>query len=161
MSHFALNVLLAIVWMFLRARFTLATLIAGLCIGFLSIVILQFSQQQNDYARSMVALWRLTAFFLLDLIRANLVLARDILRPSPRFDPAIVHYPITKMSPLSTAILTKLISLTPGTLIVDTEEDGRAAYIHALYAHDPDDIGKHIDRLARLIRNMQPENEDM
>lgn len=161
MSHFALNILLAIVWMFLRGRFTLATLIAGLGIGFLSMVILQFSQRRSDYARSMIALCRLTAFFLMDLIRANLVLARDILRPSPQFDPALLHYKMTDLSPLSAAVLMNLISLTPGTLIVDTEDDGRAVYIHALHAHDPNDVGRHIDRFAFLIRRMQPKNEDM
>lgn len=98
------------------------------------------------------SLIHLLIFFLQDLIRSNLVLARDILRPNPRFEPALLRIAITDLSPISTVVLTNLISLTPGTLTVDVEDDGQAIYVHGLYAQAPDDVRRQICTMETLIR---------
>jgi multicomponent Na+:H+ antiporter subunit E len=143
---------LAIVWMLIQANFSSRSLLVGIFIGFLSITILELVQGRHDYARWVGALLRLALFFLLDLIRCNVILARDILRPIPHFEPALLRIEMTDLSPVSTVVLTNLITLTPGTLTVDAEDDGRVIYVHTLYAQDPDDVRKRIDVLASLIR---------
>jgi multicomponent Na+:H+ antiporter subunit E len=151
MSSLALNVFLAIVWMLVQASFSSWSLLIGLFFGFLSITIVELVQGRRDYVLWVNALLRLTLFFLVDLIRSNIILARDILRPVPRFEPALLRIAITDLSPVSTVVLTNLISLTPGTLTIDAEEDGRVIYVHALYARVPDDVRKRIAVLGNLI----------
>ena len=154
MSNLALNVLLAIVWMLIEANFSSWSLLEGLCLGFLAIIILELAQTKPTYARWVKSLIHLSIFFLVDLIRSNIILARDILRPTPRFEPALLRIAVTELSPISTVVLTNLISLTPGTLTVDVEDNGRAIYVHALYAEVPEEVRKRICVLENLIRRV-------
>ncbi|MDI1483618.1 Na+/H+ antiporter subunit E [Polyangium sp. y55x31] len=152
MSALALNLLLAIVWMFIQASFSLRSLAVGFGIGFLAITFLQRLRGSHVYFLTAVWVVRLFAFFVIDLVRSNLTLARDILRPVPAFLPALVRFEVSDLSPVETALLANLVSLTPGTLTVDAEDDGSAIYVHALYGGDPDGVRRRIGRLARMIR---------
>jgi len=164
MSNLALNVLLALVWMLIDESFSSRTLLEGLLLGFFSITILEHIRAKHTYAPWVKSLVHLSISFAVDLIRSNIILARDILRPTPRFEPALLRIAILDLSPISTVVLTNLLSLTPGTLTVDTEDDGRVIYVHALYAQDPDDVRRRIRALETLIhrvavRQLPPKGE--
>lgn len=152
MSALALNLLLAVVWMFIQASFSLRSLIVGFGIGFVAIAFVQWLRGSRAYADTSASVVRLLAFFLADLVRSNLTLARDILRPVPTFAPALVRFEVVDLSPVETALLANLVSLTPGTLTVDAEEDGHAIYVHSLYADDPATVCRRIGRLSTMIR---------
>ncbi|TKD08633.1 Na+/H+ antiporter subunit E [Polyangium fumosum] len=152
MSALALNLLLAVVWMFIQATFSLRSLIIGFGIGFVVIAFVQRLRGSHAYARTAASIVRLFAFFLADLVRSNLTLARDILRPVPAFVPALVRFEVADLSPVETALLANLVSLTPGTLTVDAEDDGSALYVHALYGGDPEGVRRRIGQLAGMIR---------
>lgn len=57
------------------------------------------------------------------LIRANLDMARRVLSPSLPIRPAIVHVKTSLRSDLGRLVLANSITLTPGTLTVDVEDD--------------------------------------
>ncbi|MCU7796916.1 MAG: Na+/H+ antiporter subunit E [Candidatus Thiodiazotropha sp. (ex Semelilucina semeliformis)] len=61
--------------------------------------------------------------FLVELIRANLDMARRVLTPSLPLQPALVEVKTELQSPLGRLILANSITLTPGTLTVDVLED--------------------------------------
>lgn len=147
-----LNLLLAVVWMFVQANFSLRGLLVGYVIGFGAIAFVQRLRGSHAYVLTTVFFVQLTVYFLADLVRSSVGLARDILRKVPDFAPALVRFEVADLSPIETALLANLISLTPGTLTVDAEEDGRALYVHSLYAHEPAAITQQIERLSRMIR---------
>ena len=61
--------------------------------------------------------------FFIALIRANLDMARRVLSPSLPLDPAVVEVKTTLKSPLGRLILANSITLTPGTLTVDVQNE--------------------------------------
>lgn len=71
-----------------------------------------------------------------DIVVANLQVALLILGPERRLRPAFVRIPLDTTDPISTAILAGIITLTPGTLSVDTLDDGRTLLVHALDVTD-------------------------
>ena len=76
--------------------------------------------------------------------------ARDVLSPHPNFHPIILRVPVTLTSPIKRFFLANLISMTPGTVTVGEEEEGKILVVHSLYgAEDPD----------ALIREIQQNNE--
>jgi multicomponent Na+:H+ antiporter subunit E len=152
MSTLASNLLLAVVWMFIQASFSMRSLTVGFGIGFVAIALVQRFRGSSQYALTAAWVVYLFAFFLADLVRSNLTLARDILRSVPGFVPAIVCFEVSDLSPVETALLANLVSLTPGTLTIDTDDDGSAIYVHSLYADDPADVRRRIGRLASMIR---------
>jgi len=152
MSPLAWNLLLAVVWMFVRASFSLHDLVVGFVIGAIAIAVAERLRGSNDRVLEAIGIVRLAAFFAVDLVRSNLILARDILRPTPSFSPALVRCEVHDLSPAATALLGNMISLTPGTLTVDIEDDGSAIYVHSLYADDPAVARLRIERLGDMIR---------
>ena len=160
MNNIALNLLLGIVWMFLQASFSLSSFSIGLVIGFLALAILERAQGKRDYVHRVGSVFALAGFFLFDLVKSNVLLARDILRPTPSFEPALLSFAVVDLSPAATVLLTNLISLTPGTLTIDAEEGGRVIYVHSLYARDPDAVRQRIDRLATMIRRTTASHQD-
>lgn len=153
MSTAAVNLLLAVIWILLQADFSLAGLLTGLAVGFFAIAL----AREGAYARSFIALVRLFARFAWELLVANLTLARDILRPSPAFQPGLVRIDVENLGESGSALLANLISLTPGTLTVDMGEHGQPIYVHTLYASDPAEVRRQILRLAARIRAVSGE----
>jgi multicomponent Na+:H+ antiporter subunit E len=79
-------------------------------------------------------------FYLLEMIRSNLRVAYDILTPRHRMKPGIIAIPLEKASPLETVLLSNLITMTPGTLLLDLSEDGRTMYVHAMYIDNQEEL---------------------
>jgi len=53
------------------------------------------------------------------------------------------------------AVLSDLVTLTPGTLSLDVENDGRTLLVHVLGADDPQRVRREIkDGLARRVRRL-------
>lgn len=79
------------------------------------------------------ALFMLFLYFMAELWKSNLRVAVDVLRPHPKFSPALVAVPLCLKKNWSIALLANLVTLTPGTLSLDLSEDRRTLYIHTLY----------------------------
>jgi multicomponent Na+:H+ antiporter subunit E len=66
--------------------------------------------------------------FITELIKSNLDVAFRVLHPTLPINPGIVKVKTTLTSPLGRIILANAITLTPGTLTVETDND--TFYIH-------------------------------
>lgn len=75
-------------------------------------------------------------FFLAELVKANLHIARVVLTPSLPISPAIVKVRTRLQSPMGRLLLANSITLTPGTLTV--EINGEWLYIHWVNAEATD-----------------------
>lgn len=151
MSNLALNLLLALTWMFLNGDVSLHGLLVGVFLGFLSIAFSQHVPRKARHVRAVRGSIRLLVSFLKELVLANLQLARDVLRPELPFHPRHLRLDVRDLGRTQTVLLANLISLTPGTITVDAEEDGSALYVHTLYAADPEAVQAQMRWLADLI----------
>ena len=85
-------------------------------------------------------LWRLPLLVLWAagaITTASLQVARDIIAPSAKLKPGIVIVPVYLRTPTQLAVWVSLINLTPGTLTIDVSDDLDEAWVHSLYASDP------------------------
>jgi multicomponent Na+:H+ antiporter subunit E len=151
MNYLALNLLLAIVWMFLYGDFSTGNLVVGFLVGLIGIAFSRPVLGSRRYVRSVLGVVHLTVEFVRELVVANIHLARDILRPVPPFRPGFIRFDIRDLGSTQTVLLSNLVSLTPGTLTVDIDEQGNTLYVHTLYAQDPDAVRHGIRRFANLI----------
>ncbi|HOI88317.1 MAG TPA: Na+/H+ antiporter subunit E [Lentimicrobium sp.] len=83
-------------------------------------------------------------FYLKEMVKANLLLARDILSPRMKISPAIVKIPIRASSGIQLLALFNLITMTPGSLCLDIDADKTHIYVHGLYVKDRDSFEKEI-----------------
>lgn len=151
MSYLALNLILALIWGLLAADLSLGTLAAGFLLGFAALALARPFLRSGPYLRAVVWSCALVFVFLYGLLGANLQLARDILRPRPRFRPGFFHFDAADLSATQRVLLANLISLTPGTLTVDADEERRSLYIHTLYSDEASSALRYCERFATLL----------
>ncbi|MBX0334732.1 Na+/H+ antiporter subunit E [Pontibacter sp. HSC-14F20] len=77
-------------------------------------------------------------FFLKELVIANLRVAYDILTPAYRMKPTVVAVPLSVTTDLEITLLANIITLTPGSLMIDISADRKFLYMHTLYVKDDD-----------------------
>jgi multicomponent Na+:H+ antiporter subunit E len=76
------------------------------------------------------------AWFLWEVVKSNLVVARIVLSPLAPLRPAFLKIQIEGLTDGQIALLANIISLTPGTLSLDVAPSRRALYVH--FADVPD-----------------------
>ncbi|MEN0058158.1 MAG: Na+/H+ antiporter subunit E [Bdellovibrio sp.] len=87
--------------------------------------------------RCLIAL-ELFIVFLMQFIIANLQVTAWIFAPNRFMKPAIVEVPLQLEDEWGLWILSLLITLTPGSLIVDISDDKRSLFVHILHAKHPE-----------------------
>lgn len=83
-------------------------------------------------------------FYLKEMVKANLQLARDILSPTMRLQPGIVKVHTNAKNGRQTLALFNLVTMTPGSLCLDVNDDHSCIYIHGLYVKSHDEFEKEI-----------------
>lgn len=138
MRLFLLNILLAVLWMFLWAEFDIYSLAFGFFIGYILLGVFSKTLQPEGYGAKGWQLISFLAYFIRILIKSNWTVAKIVMRP--RFDeaPRIVRYGVEGLSDGHITMLANAITLTPGTLSIDVSEDRRFLYVHCMSARDRD-----------------------
>jgi multicomponent Na+:H+ antiporter subunit E len=98
--------------------------------------------------------WRpalIAVIYLWDLVAASAVVAGEIVTPVHYVRPGIVRVPVKARSDFEIAMLSNMLSFTPGTLTLGVEKGRGAIYVHALHMKSPEDVREHVARLERRI----------
>lgn len=93
-------------------------------------------------------------FFLRKLVEANLFIARDLLTPKLMIYPGYVKVPVTLERDYQILLLANLISMTPGSLVVDVGADRKEILIHSMYARDKEKVREEVDEFQIKIKNL-------
>ena len=83
-------------------------------------------------------------FFIWELVKSNLRITWDILTPRHRMSPGVVAIPLDIKGNVAITLLANLITLTPGTLLLDVSDDKKYLYVHSMYIDDPAEFRKEI-----------------
>jgi multicomponent Na+:H+ antiporter subunit E len=98
------------------------------------------------------ALLSFAAFYVLEVVRANLRVALDVATPASRANPAIVAVPLEARTDAEITLLSNLITMTPGSLSIDVSDDRSVIYVHSMFVDDPDELRRSIkDDLERRV----------
>ncbi len=134
------NMLLAVAWAALQGEFSLRTLLTGQVLGYLILVGLVRGGvlRSSPYiGRIHQVLW-LVAYFLRELVKANLRLALDVATPRFQMRPGIIAVPLDATKPGQILLLSMLINTTPGSVALDVSPDKKTLYVHVMYMDGPD-----------------------
>jgi len=102
--------------------------------------------------RKFPLLARFFAFYLKELLLANLRVAHDALTPTHHMRPAMLAIPLDAKTDFEILLLVNLITMTPGSVSIDVSTDRRVLYLHAMYVQDPDELRREIkQKLERRI----------
>ncbi|MBM7648512.1 multicomponent Na+:H+ antiporter subunit E [Bacillus ectoiniformans] len=134
-----LNFFLAFLWMFLQVSFTSTTFFVGYLIGLIVIYGMRRFFSTRFYMHRVYAVIYLTMLFFKELIMANIDVLKVVLQPKLAIKPGIFALETELESDWEITLLANLITLTPGTLVVDVSDDNKTLYIHAIDIADVQD----------------------
>jgi multicomponent Na+:H+ antiporter subunit E len=158
MTMFLANIILALIWGAMSGEMTFASFLTGYIVGY--IVLLLTQGVVGGKSRYFSKVWNslmFILFFLKEMVVASLRVAYDVMTPTHYNKPGIIRYSVDGLSDLEITLLSKIISLTPGTLTLDVSADGKWIYIHGMFIDDPDELRAEIkskleDRLLEVLR---------
>jgi len=134
-----INFFIAFLWMFLTVSFNASPFIVGFLLGALMLWITKGFFPGRFYMHRVWAVICLIGLFFKELISANIQVLSLIIQPKMPIKPAIFALPIVLEKDWEITLLSSLITLTPGTLVLDVSEDSKTLYIHALNYGDADE----------------------
>lgn len=147
MTSFALNLVIATIWLLLRAESTVAAFGVGFLIGFALIAAFRRVLDSESYVRRCSAFVRFLLIFIKGFLAANLNVAAVILfRSIKSIEPNFITYDVSDLNRHEILFLSYCISLTPGTTTIHIEDDFKTLILHALDAPEPERIRRQIDQ---------------
>jgi multicomponent Na+:H+ antiporter subunit E len=132
------NLVLALAWVAMSGQFSAENLAVGFAFGYLSLFLLQRATGPSPYFAKAGRLVTFVAFYLVELVRANLRVAYDVITPRHHMHPGIVAIPLEARTSVEITLLANLITMTPGSLTVDVSDDRSVIYVHSMFMSDPD-----------------------
>jgi multicomponent Na+:H+ antiporter subunit E len=134
------NLLLALAWAALQGDFSLASLLTGHVVGYLILLGLVHGgvlRTSSPYIGRVHRVIGLLAFFVWELILANLRLALDVATPHFQMKPGIIAVPLDATRDSEILLLSMLINTTPGSVALDVSPDRKLLYVHVMYMTTP------------------------
>jgi multicomponent Na+:H+ antiporter subunit E len=145
---------LLVVWLALWQDVSFANVVSGLVAAIALVVLFPIGQGHPGVrVRPLATAW-FAAFFAWKLVEANAIVAWQVLRPGSSVVEGIVAVPLTTPSWGIATIVANAVTLTPGTLTMDTSQEGPEGpitlYVHVLQLGDPADIRADVWEFERL-----------
>jgi len=155
--QFLLNILLAVVWVFLTGTVNATNFAFGFILSYLVLWLISSNDDKRKYFVIGPRIIGFAFYFLYELVKANLQVAAHVVTPKFYMEPGIIKYPLDAKTDLEITLLANVITLTPGTLSLDVSDDRKVLYIHAMYVSDKDEFIDSIKngfekRILKIVR---------
>lgn len=133
--YLSLNVFLAVTWMLVNQSATLTDFFVGFVVGYLALTI-----TEPGYGRRIFRALFFVFYVVYQIIKSTVIVSVAVLLPNGRVKPGIVAIPLDARSYGEIMLLATVITLTPGTISVETgrRADGqKVLFVHCLLLDDP------------------------
>ncbi len=136
LPHPLLTLLLTLIWLLLVNTFNLGQLLLGALLGWGITLLTRNFLLDVPSVRKPLLLCRFMLRVFYDIVVANLHVAKLVLGPRSRLNPAFVEVPMAIENNFVLAVLASIVSLTPGTVSAGLSADHKTLLLHGLDVPD-------------------------
>ena len=136
LPHPLLTLLLTLIWLLLVNTFNLGQLLLGALLGWGITLLTRNFLLDVPSVRKPLLLCRFMLRVFCDIVVANLHVAKLVLGPRSRLNPAFVEVPMAIENNFVLAMLASIVSLTPGTVSAGLSADHKTLLLHGLDVPD-------------------------
>lgn len=143
--------MLVVLWLLAWGELSAANVLSGVAVA--AAVLLAFPPRPaatRVHVRPAAAL-RLMAYVVSQLVVSNALMTRQILSRHPDVRPGVVAHRLRVPSDEVVAVMTAVISLSPGTMTADVDDASATIYVHFFRLRDLAAARASIERLERLV----------
>lgn len=133
-GQFLLNIFIAFLWVLLKDEdaFRIDTLVTGFLIGSVIVFIMRRFYGGRFYLHRVLSVLKLILIFVSEIVQSGVVVIRHILSPKIIIEPGIFKYKTILHGDWEVTTLALLLTLTPGSVVMEINEGGNELYIHAM-----------------------------
>jgi multicomponent K+:H+ antiporter subunit E len=136
-SHPVLSLMVAVAWLLLQRSLAPAQLITAAVLALLVPRLVHGFLGQGVPLHAFGTALRFAGVVLWDIVVANMTVARIVLNPASRPQPAWVPVPLALRHPTAISLLATIITTTPGTISCVVDDERHQILVHALDCADP------------------------
>lgn len=159
MHYIGVIVPLWILYLALTMNLELSNVLLGLLIATLISILMRPRPRKMNFRRAPVALLALVryiAILIVDMFLSGLQVASLVFDPRLPIKPGIIAIPSLSESELSVALSAHAITVTPGEIVIEIDDDG-TMYTHCLIATESEKKAADAQRLRiQLLQNIFP-----
>ncbi len=141
---------LMFVWVALWRDVSWGNLLAGFFAGAGIILLFPLPAPTSGIRIRPLPMIKFLLVFAASVVRANLVVAWEVLTPTNRIREGIIGVPLRTDHPVVVTTINHAVNLAPGTMVIDIDDDPAVVYVHVLHLEDPDDVHEEVRRLEDL-----------
>ncbi|HLQ73501.1 MAG TPA: Na+/H+ antiporter subunit E [Bacillota bacterium] len=131
--QFLLNLFIAFLWMlFNDVGFHLTTFVKGFVVGTAIVFLMRHFFGGKFYLYRMYAVIKLVLIFISETIQSAIMVIKHILSPEIIIEPGIFKYETILEGEWEVTTLALLLTLTPGSVVMEVAPEGNVFYIHAM-----------------------------
>ena len=154
MKAFCWFLALSVLWVLLSGSITPLTVLFGMGLSF--IVTACMYKTLPHLPHYPWATLKFIVFISWALIASNLKVAQDVLRFRLKNHPGIIAFPVQTTNEDQDIWLANMISLTPGTLVLDFDQKHRVLFIHVMFLSHREAIFEELSALEKRIMELIP-----
>ena len=144
--------LLVALWLLAWGDITIANLISGVVVAVAILVAFPSRKRSGTHVelRPLGGV-RLLGYIVAQLVRSNVIIAWEILRPRPTVRPGILAHRLQRPSEEVVTVMTSIIALSPGTMTVDVDRESTTVFVHFLLLRDVEAARASLAHLEELV----------
>lgn len=133
-GQFLLNLFIAFLYVLLRDEdaIHIDTFLFGFLIGIIIVFMMRRFYGGRFYLHKLFSIIKLLLIFVSEIMQSSVLVIRHILSPKINIEPGIFKYTTVLRGDWQVTILALLLTLTPGSVVMEVTEDGTGFYIHAM-----------------------------
>src|SRR5690625_3130454 len=133
-AQFLLNRFIAFLWVLFKDEsvFKFTTFVAGFMIGIIIVFTMRRFFGGRFYLHRLYSVFKLILIFISETLQSAVVVIKQVLSPKIKITPGIFRYDAVLKRDLQVPTLALLLTLIPGSVVMEVTPEGDAFYIHAM-----------------------------
>lgn len=126
------NLFVAFLWMFLQDEWSMLSFFSGYWVGLIVVFGLRRFFSSSFYLKKFFAAVHLFGVFFRESVVSSMYVIGHVIRPKIIITPGIFKLETELESDFEVTLLALLITLTPGSVVMEVTPDKKLFYVHAL-----------------------------
>ena len=149
--QFLLNLFIALLWVLFKDEdvFRVPTFVAGFIVGMVIVFFMRRFFGGRFYIHRLYSVVKLILIFISETLQSAVSVIKHVLRPTIDIQPGIFKYTTVLKGEWEVPTLALLLTLTPGSVVMEVTPEGNVFYIHAM------DINRYQGDLEKSLRRFE------
>lgn len=137
-AQFVMNIFIALLWTFFsdEPEPSFMTFVAGYIVGIGIIFLMHRFFGERFYLARPYAFLKLILIFIRELFSSSILVLKQILSPKVNYQPGIFKYETQMRGEWEITTISLLLTLTPGSVVMEVTPEEDYLYIHAMDVED-------------------------